>query len=155
MEDLKTASATELKLEIPQFTAESITYLLKVAKWGKFLAILGFIFCGLLIAGGIAMTFVLNMVSDDIIPSDMPFSPLVLSFIYILIAAIYLIPMIYLNTFSNIAIKAINLSSTENMTRALKNLKNLFVFIGISTVAVIGLYTLMLIVAGTAAVFSF
>lgn len=101
------------------------------------------------------MTFVLNMLSDDMIPLNMPFSPKILSFIYILIAAVYLIPVIFLNTFSNNTIKAVNLSSTENMTRSIKNLKNLFVFVGISTVVLIGLYTIILIVAGTAAVFSF
>ena len=101
------------------------------------------------------MTFVLNMVSDEMIPLNMPFSPKILSFFYIIIAAVYLIPVIFLNTFSNKAIKAINFSNTENMTAALKNLKNLFVFVGISTVVLLGLYTLILIVAGTAAVFSF
>lgn len=155
MEEYKDLSSSDVTTQIPQLTSESISYLLKAAKWGKFLAILGFIVCGLLIAGGIAMTFVLNMLSDDMIPLNMPFSPKILSFIYILIAAVYLIPVIFLNTFSNNTIKAVNLSSTENMTRSIKNLKNLFVFVGISTVVLIGLYTIILIVAGTAAVFSF
>ena len=155
MEERKDLSSADAPAQIPQLTSESITYLLKAAKWGKFLAILGFIVCGLLIAGGIAMTFVLNMVSEDMIPLDMPFSPTILSFFYIIFAAIYLIPVIFLNSFSNNAIKAVNLSSTENMTTSIKNLKNLFVFVGVSTVVLIGLYTLILIIAGTAAIFSF
>jgi len=155
MEERKDLASADVPAQIPQLTSESIAYLLKAAKWGKFLAILGFIVCGLLIAGGIAMTFVLNMVSDEMIPLNMPFSPKILSFFYIIISAVYLIPVIFLNTFSNKTIKAINFSNTENMTAALKNLKNLFVFVGISTVVLLGLYTLILIVAGTAAVFSF
>jgi hypothetical protein len=110
-----------------------------------------------LILGGIAMSFVLNKVSgtDELVPIDMPLSPAVLSIIYIIIATIYLIPVIFLNTFANNAIKAVNLSSTEKMTISLRNLKNLFMFIGISTVVLLVLYTLTLIVVGTAAIFSF
>jgi len=157
MEENKNISSTDTPTEIPQLTPESITYLLKAAKWGKFLAILGFIVAGLMIAGGFAMSFILNKVagSEEMVPLNLPFSTVFLSIIYIIIAGIYLIPVIFLNTFSNNSIKAVNLSSTENMTKSIRNLKNLFVFIGISTVVLLGLYTLILIVAGTAAVFSF
>lgn len=155
MEDLKDLSSAEYQAGLPQLTTESISYLLKAAKWGKFLAILGFIICGLLIVGGIMMSFVLNIVSDEMVPLNMPFPPVILSVIYILIAGVYLIPVIFLNSFSNNAIKAANLSSTENMTTSIKNLKNLFVFVGVSTVVILALYTIILIVVGTAAIFSF
>lgn len=157
MEEIKNISSTETPVEIPQLTSESISYLLKAAKWGKFLAILGFIVSGLLILGGIMMSFVLSKVSgsDELVPVNMPFSPVFLSIIYISIAVIYLIPVIFLNTFSNNAIKAANLSSTEKMTTSLRNLKNLFVFIGISTIVLLAIYTLILIVLGAVALFSF
>ena len=157
MEENKNISSTDTPTEIPQLTAESITYLLKAAKWGKFLAILGFIVAGLMIAGGFAMSFVLNKVSgaDELVPLNLPFSTVFLSIIYIIIAGIYLIPVIFLNTFSNNAIKAVNLSSSEKMTTSLRNLKNLFVFIGVSTIILLVLYTLTLIVVGAAAIFSF
>ena len=155
MEEQKNISSLETPAEIPQLTSKSVIYLLKAAKWGKFLAILGFIVSGLLIAGGIMMSFVLNMVSEEMVPLNMPFSPKILSLIYIIIAGIFLIPVIFLNSFSNNAIKAVNLSSTEKMTTSLKSLKNLFVFVGISTVVLLALYTIILIAVGTAAFFSF
>jgi len=155
MEEQKNISSLETPAEIPQLTSKSVIYLLKAAKWGKFLAILGFIVSGLLIAGGIIMSFVLNMVSEEMFPLNMPFSPKILSLIYIIIAGIFLIPVIFLNSFSNNAIKAVNLSSTEKMTTSLKSLKNLFVFVGISTVVLLALYTIILIAVGTAAFFSF
>jgi hypothetical protein len=155
MEEQKNISSLETPAEIPQLTSKSVIYLLKAAKWGKFLAILGFIVSGLLIAGGIIMSFVLNMVSEEMVPLNIPFSPKILSLIYIIIAGIFLIPVIFLNSFSNNAIKAVNLSSTEKMTTSLKSLKNLFVFVGISTVVLLALYTIILIVVGTAAFFSF
>ena len=157
MEEIKNLSSTESPVEIPQLTSESISYLFKAAKWGKFLAILGFIVTGLLILGGITMSFVLNKVSgtDELVPLNMPFSPVFLSIIYIIFAGIYVIPVIFLNAFSNNVIKAVNLSSTEKMTTALRNLKRLFVFIGISTIVLLALYTLALIIVGTAAIFTF
>ena len=155
MEEQKNISSLETPAEIPQLTSKSVIYLLKAAKWGKFLAILGFIVSGLLIVGGIMMSFVLNMVSEEMVPLNMPFSPKILSLIYIIIAGIFLIPVIFLNSFSNNAIKAVNLSSTEKMTTSLKSLKNLFVFVGISTVVLLALYTIILIAVGTAAFFSF
>jgi hypothetical protein len=141
--------------EMPHLTPESLSYLQKAAKWGKFLAILGFIVAGLMIIAGIMMSFVLNMVQDEMVPLNMPFSPKILSVFYILIAGIYMIPVIFLNSFSNNVLKAARLGSTEFLTTSLKNLKNLFVFVGISTLIVLALYTIVLIIVGTAAVFSF
>lgn len=157
MEESKNLSSIGTQIEIPQLTSVSISYILKAAKWGKFLAILGFIIAGLLILGGIAMSFVLNKVSgpDELIPINTPFSPAIFSVIFVVVAVIYLIPIIFLNTFSNNAIKAVNLGSTEKMTASFRNLKNLFVFIGASTVVLLTLYTLALIILGTAAIFTF
>ena len=155
MEDVKNQTVTDVPTGIPQLTPESIAYLLKIAKWGKFLAILGFIIAGLMVVAGILMSFVLNMVHDDMVPLNMPFSPKLLSIFYVAIAAIYLIPVSFLNTFSNNAIKAIKLSSTEKMTTSIKNLKNLFVFLGISTIVILALYTIGIIAIGTAAFFNF
>ncbi len=155
MEDLKNSTSTDTASGIPQLTSESVAFLLKAAKWGKFLAILGFIVTGLMVMAGIAMSFVLNMVSEEVMPLNMPFSPKVLSVIYIIIAAIYVIPVFFLNSFSNNVSKAVSLSNTEKMTTSLRSLKNLFVFIGISTIVILTFYTIILIVVGTAALIGF
>ncbi len=155
MENTNHLSSPDVPKEIPQLTDVSVSFILKAAKWGKFLAILGFIVNGLMLIAGIIMGFVLNILPDEMIPLNLPFSPGVLSAIYVLIAVIYIIPVIFLNNFCNQAIKAVQLSSTESMSSSLKNLKNLFVFAGISTIVVLTLYTLMLIVLGSAALISF
>ena len=133
MEAINDTLAGDSNVEIPLLTSESIAYLLKAAKWGKFLAILGFIVAGLMIVAAIAMSVVLNFVQDELVPLNMPFSPKFLSIFYIIFAGVYLIPVLFLNSFSNNALKAINLSSTEKLTASLKNLKNLFVFVGVSS----------------------
>lgn len=135
-----------------QLTSESVGFLVTTAKWGKFLAILGFIVTGLLFVSGILMSFVLGKLQDEMVPLNMPIPPIVLSIIYILIAAIYVIPVIFLNTFCNNALKAINSYSNEYLTKSLKNLKNLFVFIGVSTVIILALYLIVLVIVGSAAI---
>jgi hypothetical protein len=152
MEETKNLSVTEANVVIPQLNSESVGFLLKAAKWGKFLAILGFIVTGLILIAGILMSFVLNMVQDEMVPLNMPFPPKVLSIIYVIIAGIYIIPVIYLNSFCNNAIKAVTISSTEHLTKSIRNLRNLFVFFGISTIIILTIYTIVLIIAGSAAI---
>jgi uncharacterized membrane protein YjgN (DUF898 family) len=155
MEAINDTLAGDSNVEIPHLTSESIAYLLKAAKWGKFLAILGFILAALMIIAAIAMSLVLNFVQDELVPLNMPFSTKLISIFYIIFAGVYLIPVLFLNSFSNNALKAINLSSTEKLTASLKNLKNLFVFVGVSTIVILALYTLTLIIVGTAALIGF
>jgi len=155
METDKSISPSENQKELPLLTPESAAFLLKTAKWGKFLAILGFIVTFFLFVAGILMSFVIGMLPDEMIPLNMPFSPRVFSVIYIVIAGIYIVPVIFLNSFCNNAIKAIENSSTANLTVSLRNLKNLFVFVGISTIVILSFYTIILIIAGTAAIVSF
>lgn len=155
METEKNISLPENQKELPLITTEATVFLLKTAKWGKFLAILGFIVTGFLFLAGILMSFVLGMLPDEMMPLDMPFSPTVFSVIYIAIAGIYVIPVIFLNNFCNNAIKAIENSSTDNLTASIRNLKNLFVFVGISTLGVLSFYTIILVIAGTAAIVGF
>jgi len=155
MEDTKNSSLTTDPAKLPELTSESVAYLLRTAKWSKFLAILGFIMTGLLIIAGLMMSFVLNSVENEMVPLNMPFSPKILSFFYVTVAVISMIPVIFLNSFSNNAVKAVRFSDTEKMTTSLKNLKNLFVFLGISTIVMLVLYIIVLLVIGTAAIISF
>jgi hypothetical protein len=154
MEETSNLTFSAANTENPHLTKESASFLLKAAKWGKFLAILGFIVTGLMIIAGVLMSFVLNLLKDETVPVDMPLPPALLSLLYIIIAGIYLVPVFYLNSFCNNAIKAVNLSSTEHLTISIRNLKNLFVFVGISTIVVLALYSIILIIIGSAAMLS-
>ncbi len=140
--------------EIPQLTSESVSFLLTAAKWGKFLAILGFIVTGLMVAGAFAMIFVFNALSSEMVPLNIPFPPAFMSFFYFIFAGIYIIPVIFLNSFCNNAIKAVNYSSPEKLSVSIRSLKNLFVFVGISTIVLLALYTVIIILVGTAALVS-
>ena len=156
MEDTNNSAVTDNNAGIPQLTSESARFLHKAAKWGKFISLLGFIMTSLMIVAGILMSLVLNSeYTNNIVPLNSPFSPNVLSIFYVSMAAIFLIPVSFLHAFSNNAIKAVNLGNTKNMTSSLRNLKNLFVFLGISILVVLVFYTLILLFAGTAAIHNF
>jgi len=150
MENQEDLKPLNIPNNLPQLTDISARYILKAAKWGKFLAILGFIVTGLIICAAIAMGFVLDSFKDEMMPLDIPFSPSVFALFYIVFAVLYVIPVIFLNSFCNNVIKAIQQSSTEFFTISLRNLKNLFMYIGISTIILLTLYTMAIIVVGAA-----
>jgi hypothetical protein len=155
MENSKDVSVTNQPNEMPHITNESASFLLTAAKWGKFLAILGFVFTGLMILAGIFMSFALGMLPEEMAPLNLPFSARIFSVIYIIIAGIYIVPVISLNSFCNNVIKAVNLSSTEYLTKSIRNLKRLFVFIGVSTIVILSIYILAIVMVGIAALTGF
>jgi hypothetical protein len=98
------------------------------------------------------MSFVLGSVQDEMVPMNIPFPPIVLSIIYMIIALIYIVPVIFLNTFCNNVIKAAKHGSSGHLTASLRSLKNLFVFIGVSTVVILSIYLISLVVVGVGAI---
>ena len=125
---------------IPQITMESLGYLNTAAKWAKFLAILGFIGIGFMVVGGlftsVFLTFLRSVPSMSSFPVPMGF----LGFFYIILAAVYVMPVIYLNNFSNNISKAVAFRETAILTEALLNLKRHLKYIGIMTIVIIATY---------------
>jgi hypothetical protein len=133
----------------PQLTPESVAYLATAAKWGKFLAILGFISMGFVILAGLAMGLIFSVMGDKMEGMGGLMSASTSSFVsilYIIIGVITGIPLYFLNSFSNNVTKAIRNNNTTTMTTALRRLKSLFAFIGIYTVAMIAIYIIAILV---------
>lgn len=138
----------------PQLTPQSIGYLLTTAKWGKFMAILGFITVAFMIIAGLLLSLVFSFLGDKI-PAEggvlTAIRPALLSTIYIILGIIALIPVIYLNSFSNNISKAVRNNDTDTMTKAFRRLKNLFTFLGVYTIVIIALYIIGIIIFASAA----
>jgi hypothetical protein len=132
-------------LPIPQITLESLGYLNIAAKWTKFLAILGFIGIGLMLIGGLIVSIVSHLAVDSMVQTHFPFPIGYLGFVYVIFAAVYVFPLIYLNNFSNYIAKAVALRETEYLTIALANLKKHVKYIGIMTIAFIVAYFFIMI----------
>ena len=109
------------------------------AKWGKFLAIVGFVFCGLMVIGGIFATAVLSSSSTYLY--DNGFLKY-MGLIYIVFALILFVPCLYLLKFSNKTQEALRTANQESLDTGFANLKSLFKFYGIFTIVILVIYAL-------------
>lgn len=136
------------KIEIDQ---ETLKHLNTTRKWAMFLAIVGFIFLGLIvIVGLIAGTFLTAFSTGEKglgIPESLMFIPV------LLISAIYFFPVLFLFRFSKHTHHAIQTLDKLSFHKAIKNLKAYFAYIGILIIAVLTFYILVLIVAGSSMAF--
>ena len=136
------------KLEIEQ---DTLNHLNTARKWAMFLAIIGFIFLGLIIVIGlIAGTFLtaFNSGEKDLgIPESLMFVPI------LLLALIYFFPVLFLFRFSKHTSHAVRTLDKQELHKAIKNLKHYFAYLGILFIIIISLYVVVLIVAGSSMAF--
>lgn len=133
-------------LPIPQITLESLGFLNTTAKWTKFLAILGFIGLGLMLVGGLFMGVIFSFLNNIPTNTPFPFPMRWLGLIYFVFAAVYVLPVIYLNNFSNYLSKAVAFRQTEMLTIALENIKKHFKYMGVLTIVMFASYFIGIIV---------
>lgn len=131
----KQFSSTELNI-----STQSKNYLLEVAKWANFLSIVGFVFSGLYVLGG--LMFFVTGASYSAFGGGSAAS---LGFVYIISAVLMFFPSLYLYNFSNKMKAALNNGSPENLELSLENLKSCFKFMGIMTIISLGLIILFVI----------
>lgn len=119
-------------------------YLLETAKWGKFLAIIGYIGMAFMVLAGLFFMVGFSALSEF---TKMPFPIGSFGLIYILIAVIYYFPVSFLHKFSDQAKQAVIMNDQGLLNSGFGNLKSLFKFMGIFTIVVISLYALILVIA--------
>ena len=133
------------------------THLSEAAKWGKFLAIFGFIICGLIIVAGLFMAANVNELTstsrrysmyDD--GAALQGMGAMMAVIYIILAAIYFFPCLFLLRFSNKMKAALQTDDQAMLTASFQNLKVMFRFVGILTIIIIAFYLLAFIAGGIA-----
>lgn len=136
-----------------QFTESINNYLVQIAKWGKFLAILGFIMVGLLAI----MAFVIPQMVSTSAYAGMEGAyqagyKVGMTVAYLVIALIMFFPCLYLLRFGNKMKEALQLNQQSSFEDSFGNLKSLFKFYGILTIIVLCFYALalILVIAGFA-----
>ena len=126
-----------------QVDHSSSAYLKETAKWAKFLAIVGFIVCALVVLAGIF--------AGSIFASLNPYGAYGGGFgvgmaIYcILIALLYFFPCLYLFRFATRMQVALANNDQPSLVDSFKNLKSCYKFVGILTIIALAFYALMLI----------
>jgi hypothetical protein len=133
---------------------EIASYLLETARWGKFLAIMGYIGIGLILLIAI---FVMAIGSASQLFPGMALGMGMGAFgmIYIVIAALYFFPVYYLHQFSIKIKQGLTSQDPQNITTGFQNLKSLFKFMGIFVIVILSIYAVIFavaIVAGIAGV---
>lgn len=121
------------------------TYLGETAKWAKFLAIVGFVFCGIMaiiavFAGSLMSTAFGSMGGDG------GMSGIFVTLLYLVIAALYFFPCLYLFHFANKMQRALRQNDQGSLTDSFRNLKSCYKFLGILMIIVLAFYAIALIV---------
>lgn len=141
MEELENKTAQEK----PVMGNEIIEkYIKETAQWGKFLAIVGYVFLGLMVLISLVMVLGLSALGNAV---GMKFSTVILGMIYLLFTGINFVPVTYLYYFSNAAKLAVENNDEEQYTVAFENLKSLFKFMGIFTIVMLAVYALIMVAA--------
>ncbi|TAL51203.1 MAG: hypothetical protein EPN92_00945 [Chitinophagaceae bacterium] len=131
----------------------SKAHLAEAARWARFLAIVGFILCGLIVvlgifAGSVFSTMMGRMGGGEF--GDAGFSTsgfaTMLSVIYICMALLYFFPCLFLFRFANHMKAALASNEQETLNSSFQNLKKMFRFVGILMIIVLAFYAIALII---------
>lgn len=154
---METNEQTNPGLHIDLANRSSLT---EAAKWGKFLAIVGFVMCGLIVILaffiGTIMTSLgaLGSMGDMEGMEGMGGSGLpgfmggaFLTVLYLLIGLLYFFPCLFLFRFADKMQLALRSEDQQYLTTSFENLKSLFKFMGILTIIVLCLYALGILIA--------
>ncbi len=124
-------------------------HLAEAARWGKFLAIIGFIVCGLVVLTGIFASTLFNLLLNQYdrnpyneLPATTPGFGFVMAIYYIVIAVVNFFPCLFLYRFATKMKTALTSNDQESLNLSFQNLKATFRFIGILTL--IGLVFMVL-----------
>ena len=128
----------------------AIDALRESAKWCMFLAILGFIFIGLMVIIGAIMGVAMAAIPDNNPAFGGSMNPFMaikgyLGIFYILLAVLYFFPVYYLFNYAKGIKQAVQSGNSDVLSNALVSLKSHHKFLGIMTIVMIALYIIGII----------
>ncbi len=122
---------------------EAKGHLLETARWTKFIAIMGFVFLGLLLLAALAMVAGFSQMSElSGLGSSFGIG---MALMYCLIGLLYFFPVFYLYKFSVLIRPAINSGNQTLFNQALSYKRKMFKFIGILFLVILGLYAIVFV----------
>ena len=138
----------DLSMDNSQFivTDQAKKFLFETAKWAKLLAIMGIIGIGIMVIMGLGMSFFMTTMMGDLPSNSMPAGfGAGIGFLYVILAAVYAVPVYYLLKFANTTKAALRIDDAQVLTQALGYLKSHYKFIGIMTIVLLALSILPMI----------
>ena len=132
-------------------TPEIQGFLRETAKWGKFMAIVGFVFTALIVIIAIGIGAFMGTAFSEL--ADEPGMGIfagvgggAIAFIYILLALMYFFPCLYLYRYSSKMKTALAQNDQQFLHESFMNLKSLYKFWGILMAVFIGFYVVLFVI---------
>lgn len=134
-----------------RLNAEMLGYLRDSARWARFLAIVGFIFIGLMIIGALFMGAFMTQLGGYGASAGIG------GFIvigYLVLAVVYFFPILYLYRFGTSMRNAMSTHDNILLAESFSNLRKHYNFLGILTAIILVLYGVMILISVVSGVFS-
>jgi hypothetical protein len=138
-------------------TEDIRSFIYESSKWTKFLAIVGFVFTGLMIMLSLSVSAIISSMNNMVGAQNNPYAAMGTGFLTVfllIMAAIYFYPSFILFKFSTSAKQAVLYGDQESLSVAMNKMKSFFKFWGILLIVILGFYGLAIlsaIVAGVGA----
>ena len=147
MEDFENEVPQEVKLIV---TEEMRSYIYDITRWAKFLAIVGFAFAALLVLVSFSIPSLLG--SNPALAKQFGTmgsgGSTAITIIYLVLGLFYFYPSMLLFRISKNGKQGVLFGNQEGLNTAMQNVKSLFKFWGIITIAVIVGYFLLVFMVG-------
>src|ERR1700761_2153299 len=118
-------------------------YLRDAARWAKFLAVAGFIFCGLFVVVAILFVSLLSSLFNSVgAQGTYGIGAVPIAFIYICIAVLNFFPCLYLYNFAARMQTALRSNDQEQLNLSFKNMRSFYRFVGVMMIIALGFFLL-------------
>jgi len=135
-----TASSNLFDLQVDQ---TAMAYLRDAARWAKFLAVAGFIFCGLFVVVAILFLSILSSLFNSVGASGVAgIGAAPIAFVYILIAILNFFPCLYLYNFATRMQVALSGNDQVQLNTSFKNMRAFYRFVGVMMIIALGFFLL-------------
>jgi len=129
----------------------SQSHLTEGAKWAKFLAIVGFVMCGLIAIFGVFAGSILTSFNsrNSELGNDRAYTAgmgIGAAILYIGIAVLYFFPCLFLYRYSVKMKQALTTKDQDTLTSSFQNLKIMFRYMGILTIVVLAFYLILILI---------
>lgn len=124
------------------FETKTKNTLAEIAKWGKFVGIVGFVLCGILLLVSVAVVFLGGEIGKQLTAMGQPAGAVnsTTGIVYAVIAVLYYFPAKHLYDFSVYMKQAVQYNDQESIDYSFDRLRAFFKFIGIVAIIAIGFY---------------
>ncbi len=136
--------------------AEAHQHLMETVKWAKFLGIVGFVICAIIVLAALfAGSFLANMTSNPAFPSEAGAGAgIMISIVYLVIAGVYFALSLFVYRFAVKTKQALLATDQVGFNQGLHNLKLVYRISGIIVVLYLALVAIAALVGIAAAAFS-